>query len=323
MSKPDLSIIVPIYNAEKELQRCLDSLISQTFRNIEIVCVIDGSPDSSLEICRRFEKIDPRIVIVSQDNKGPAGARNTGLLNAKGVYIQFCDPDDYYMPEMCGKLYNAITLSGADLAVAGIQVFYEQLSTFRSEREYFRIKCNGLINVNEVIFRNTDVSVCNKIFKKSIIDTYRLEFFQSHNYEDACFFYKYLFVSKTIFYVSEYLYSYIRHDNSIMSNTFQKNSIALDHVKILEDIACFMNNYNLKGRYETDIFLWIIITSVHFAIIYGIESIYESIAKIVSPLLAHIHDEIILSCPYISKIDANKLIALKRNNIKLFFEVED
>jgi len=323
MNQPIISIIVPIYNVEKELPRCLESLITQTFKDIEIICVIDGSPDNSLRICEEYQSNEPRIVIVSQENQGLSGARNTGLARAKGKYIQFCDPDDYYSPDMCEKLHNAISLSNADLAIAGTRVLYDQVPVVASDNECFRIKGKGLTPVNEVVFRNTNVFSWNKIFKKSTIDAYNINFPVGLYYEDACFLYKYLFVSKTIYYVPEYLYTYVRHDNSIMSNTFRKVPWAIDHVKILKDIKDFLRKNNLKNSYEIDVFLWIVINYTRLAISWGTESAYDSAFEIASGLLADISDNFIQGCPCVSKEDIAKLMLLKKSSKKMFLKTMD
>jgi len=322
MNQPIISIIVPIYNVEKELPRCLESLITQTFKDIEIICVIDGSPDNSLRICEEYKTNEPRMVIISQENQGLSGARNTGLAYSKGKYIQFCDPDDYYVPDMCEKLYNAVISSNADLAIASIRVLYDQIPVIAGDQEYYRVKNRGLTVVNEYVIRNTDVSACNKIFKKSIIDTYSIFFPQGLHYEDACFFYKYIFVSKTIYHIPEYLYVYVRRDNSIMSNTFQKTPRSIDHIKILKNIKEFLLKNNLRNSYETDVFLWMTIIYTHLAFSWGTESVYDSAIKIVSDLLADIPDIYIQSCPYVSKEEINKLMALKNNDKKLFLNIK-
>jgi glycosyltransferase involved in cell wall biosynthesis len=261
------------------------------------------------------------VVIVPQENRGLSGARNTGLTHAKGTYIQFCDPDDYYMPDMCEKLHDAISSSGADLAVAGARVFYDQIQSMPGDKEYFRVKGKGLTTVNEAVFRNTDVCSWNKIYKKSIIDTFSINFPIGLCNEDTCFFYKYLFVSKTIYYVPEYLYSYIRHDGTIMSKIFEgKTPRALDFVKILEDIKSFMTKNNLNDIYETDVFVWIITLCLHNALLYGAESTHDPIVKIVSGLLADIPDGTIQSCPYISRNEIVRLMTLK-NDTKTFLKI--
>ena len=114
---PEISIIVPVYNAEKYLEKCLDSLIGQTFENIEILCVNDGSTDNSPAILHRYAKMDPRVHVFDRPNSGPASARNAGLDHARGKYLMFCDADDEYTPSMCQEMYQAITEQNVDLVM--------------------------------------------------------------------------------------------------------------------------------------------------------------------------------------------------------------
>lgn len=105
---PQISIIVPVYNAEKFLPQCIESLLAQTFQDIEIILVNDGSTDSSLDICEKYAKIDTRITIISKDNEGVAKARRDGIMKASAEYITFIDSDDYYEPEFCKKMFFCI-----------------------------------------------------------------------------------------------------------------------------------------------------------------------------------------------------------------------
>ena len=315
MNKPIISIIVPIYNSEKYLSRCIESLLLQTFNEIEIICVIDGSKDDSLKICNEYEKKDSRIITIVQENQGQAVARNTGLRHASGKYIQFCDPDDYYSLYMCEKLYNSILFSGADLAVVGIKIIYDQKNIIYGDREYYRIKYNGLTTVNEVVFRYIDSSVCNKIFNKSIIDKFDINFPVGLCYEDACFIFKYLLVSTTIFFNVEPFYYYIRHKDSIMGMTFEKTDRALDHVRILEDIKLFMINNNKNGLFQNDMFLWITVNYVQFVFYYGIDSAYYTAVEIAYNLLLDIPEINIMNCPYLNNMEIKKVLSIKYNDI--------
>ena len=98
-SKPLVSVVLPIYNVEKYLPKCLDSVVGQSYENIEIICINDGSPDESEKIVADYMKNDSRIVLINQKNQGLSGARNTGIENAKGEYIMFLDSDDWIDPE--------------------------------------------------------------------------------------------------------------------------------------------------------------------------------------------------------------------------------
>ena len=113
-----VSVIIPIYNVEKYLCRCLDSVVGQTYKDLQIICVIDGSTDSCKEICSKYSAVDGRIEIISQPNSGCARARNNALKKAKGQYICFIDPDDYVGQNYIESLVRAVQKYDADIALA-------------------------------------------------------------------------------------------------------------------------------------------------------------------------------------------------------------
>ena len=113
----DISIIIPVYNAEKYLEKCLQSVKEQTFSNFEVLCVNDGSKDDSVKIVEKFVQEDARFYLITQENQGASAARNNGLKHAQGQYIMFLDSDDWYEPEACEKAYEAITAENADVAL--------------------------------------------------------------------------------------------------------------------------------------------------------------------------------------------------------------
>ncbi|MCM1010726.1 MAG: glycosyltransferase [Fusobacterium sp.] len=117
MPQVKISVIVPVYNVEKFLPECLDSLKNQTLYELEFICVNDGSPDNSLDILNRYAAEDERFIIVSQENGGLSAARNTGLKYAKGDYIYFIDSDDLIAPEHLENMYNAAVKEDADMVV--------------------------------------------------------------------------------------------------------------------------------------------------------------------------------------------------------------
>lgn len=117
-----ISIIVPIYNSEKYLERCLNSIINQTYRNIEIILINDGSKDRSLEICQKYKKIDNRIQIINKKNSGVSDSRNVGLENSSGEYIQYVDSDDYLNLNACEVLLENIKKSNASLVICGFNI---------------------------------------------------------------------------------------------------------------------------------------------------------------------------------------------------------
>lgn len=115
-----VSIIVPVYNVEKYLKRCLDSLVNQTLKDIEIICVNDGSTDGSLAILNEYVRNDDRIVVINQENSGQSVARNRGIDVAKGEYIGFVDSDDWVCEDYFERLHNSAIQNNAEIAVGGI-----------------------------------------------------------------------------------------------------------------------------------------------------------------------------------------------------------
>lgn len=121
---PLISVIIPVYNVEKYLHRCLDSVIEQTYKNLEVILIDDGSTDHSGEICDDYAAKDVRIHVIHQENQGVSAARNKGLDTAKGEYIAFVDSDDYILPEMYAKMLECIIENNVDFCVCQWQYEY-------------------------------------------------------------------------------------------------------------------------------------------------------------------------------------------------------
>lgn len=256
-AKAKVSVIVPIYNVEDYVETCMLSLINQTMKDIEIICVDDGCQDRSIERIEKYWNSDPRITIIHESNRGLAGARNYGVHSANTGFVMFCDSDDYYDPTMCQKMYDAINQNSTDLAICGIKMSY--LSGYdkcRDDRLYYDLKFIGKQNITKDVLEMTDVSACNKIFRQSLINKYDLHFPEGLLYEDYYFTKSYMLLSKSMFFVDEKLYNYLRRDNSIMTNTFSGNSRALDHMKIyLWLFDDYIAKYNLISSNLSDYFV--------------------------------------------------------------------
>ena len=133
-----ISIVVPVYNVEKYLKRCLDSLVNQTYKNIEIILVNDGSTDSSLEICKGYAKKDSRVKIISKKNEGLGYTRNEGINIAKGIYIAFIDSDDYVDENFYEKLYVSAKKYNSDMVYAS----FKSVDKNNKMRTTFNIRLN-------------------------------------------------------------------------------------------------------------------------------------------------------------------------------------
>lgn len=247
--KPNISVIVPVYNVEKYLKGCLDNLLAQTLQDIEIVIVDDCGSDKSMQIAAEYAARDPRIKIIRHDqNVGRSAARNTGIQNSTAPLIMFCDSDDKFAPDMCAKMHDAMADKKTDLAVCGITVEYQDDTDGikESDDDYYAIKYTGLHPVSDDVKRKTDMSVCNKIFRRDFLEKYNIAFPHGLNFEDAYFVNAYLFLAKNIFFLPEKLYVYLRHGGSIMTDTFaHKSGVSIQHLQIAIALYDFLMDQNL------------------------------------------------------------------------------
>ena len=120
MTTPKVSVIVPVYNTEKYLERCMKSILNQTLKDIEIIMVDDGSKEECAKLCDKFAAEDSRVRVIHKENGGLGFARNTGLSESKGEYVGFVDSDDYIEPLMCEELYTSAVKNDADMAISGL-----------------------------------------------------------------------------------------------------------------------------------------------------------------------------------------------------------
>lgn len=132
-SKNLVSVIVPVYNAEHFIEKCIHSILNQSYKNIELILVNDGSTDNSVKICDSFAKIDNRIKLIHQANSGPSVARNNGIYNAKGKYIQFIDADDYIEENMIETLVNEME-KGLDIVICGYKRIFKEENKITSTK---------------------------------------------------------------------------------------------------------------------------------------------------------------------------------------------
>lgn len=252
-----ISVIIPVYNVEKYLEKCLESVISQSYDNLEIICVNDGSTDSSLKILEKFAQRDARIIIIDNPSGGVSAARNSGLDVATGDFISFIDSDDWIEP----GTYEILSkhLDRADVIVFGINAV-GNTSGFRRkiDNNYYKIKFSGFKYLSDDERLNIDVSLCNKIFKHSIIKEYNLRLPVCKHYEDCAFYWQYMLTCSSAYFEEAKLYNYFRHEDSIMANTFNLSSNkVLDHLLITEDIYNFMvenDMYNTNRKLFVKIF---------------------------------------------------------------------
>lgn len=219
---PKISVIVPVYNCEAYVGRCLESILSQDYRNIEIIVVDDGSTDGSTDICKAYANRDSRVVLIRQSNGGLSAARNTALDRATGEYVAFVDGDDYIDHDMLDEYVMYLTSSPDAIAVSGFKYVYDDDDTIYAVMEKYRIlnteDALEKLYADESVFRNF---MWNKIYKRSLFNNIR--FPEGQVYEDISVQYK-LFESTSNIVVCPFCsYNYVQRKKGISRQYSLKN----------------------------------------------------------------------------------------------------
>ena len=232
MCEPIVSIIVPVYKVEKFLQKCLDSIINQTYQNLDIVLVDDGSPDKCGIICDEYAAHDSRIRVFHKSNGGVSSARNMGLQGASGEFVCFVDADDWLEPNAIKLLVSQQRITDADV-VWGNMVMYTNNGRFRIEEPRYNNKHEWIMNYCGL--RTGMVMVCyRRIIRRYLIEKYDIKFPDGFNYsEDKLFMSQIAYYAHSFSSIDEYIYNYNRINNysatalqniSFNSKIFQQES---------------------------------------------------------------------------------------------------
>ena len=223
---PLISVIVPVYNVEKYLQKCVDSILNQTFSDFELFLVDDGSPDNCGIICDEYAKKDNRIIVIHKKNGGLSDARNVAIDRAKGEYLTFIDSDDYVAENHLESLYKALMNNGSDIAVANITSFDD--NKFQ-ESFYCPTDRELVLEGNDVFNTIYQPCACSKLYKKLIFDVIRYPV--GKLYEDVFVYHDVLAKAKRIVLTGQNTYFYLLRENSIMHQEYK-----LDFTDIIDAI---------------------------------------------------------------------------------------
>ncbi len=226
-----ISIIVPVYNVEKYIKKCLDSLVNQTLKEIEIILVNDGSHENEETIILKYQKKHPNIVYFKKENGGQASARNYALQKAKGEYVIYVDSDDYIKRDMCEKLYDYATTNDYDIVVADMIQVGETEERYLSKTKYYhedKAK-NYLMN---------SAGVASILIKTEIASNKELQFLENKIYEDLAVIPAYALFTNKIGFLSEPFYYYLVRSGSTMKQTIYHKKLedifdSLEHVRSL------------------------------------------------------------------------------------------
>lgn len=239
-SLPKISIIVPVYNVEKYLRQCIESILTQTYTNLEIIIVNDGSTDESGKICSEYASMDSRIKYISQENHGISMARNTAIDVSTGEYIGFIDGDDWIAADMYDVLYeNAVNYS-ADISECSIKSVDEGTrKTGVQDTNISVTVLEGIDKIKDNMIRSTH-SMCNKLFHKQLFEGIRLP--KGKIYEDLFTTYKLIDKANRIVVLSKEGYYYVSHPDSITRSSFN-----IRHMDVID--ASIERYHYITNRY--------------------------------------------------------------------------
>lgn len=238
---PKISIIVPIYNTQEYLNDCINSLLSQTYQNFEIILINDGSKDNSLDICRKFADRDARIVIIDKVNTGVSDSRNRGLSVAGGEYITFTDSDDWVEPTYIQEMYENLVSHDADISICNWFRHKRQVKKSKQVRNIVVGSCSPLQALKDIFTAKRFLGYCcNKLFKKEILGDLKFDT-TTHYQEDMMFCYHYIKKCKKLVYTNKKLYHYIKTPKSISGFHFspKKMSVLDGMQKVIEDARLY------------------------------------------------------------------------------------
>lgn len=243
--KPEISIIVPVYNVENYLARCIDSILIQSFKNFEIILVNDGSTDNSLNICKKYANRNRRIKLVSQDNKGLSAARNTGLRFAMGKYVCFVDSDDFIEKDYLLLLLNNIKKYNSDISMCEYYLTDDKGKQYSVEE--FNEPRNVVALSGKEVFSYfykdnyvPNVVAWNKIYKKVLFDN--IKFKEGCYFEDEIIALPLFYKAKKVSFVKKPLYNYVQRQGSIMSTPLNLKKVQDRILMYKERINFFEKN---------------------------------------------------------------------------------
>ena len=299
MKKFKISVVVPVYNSEKYIKECVDSLVNQTISFSEIVLVDDGSNDSSLEICYEYQEKYNNIIVISKSNGGPGSARNVGLGKVSADYVIFVDSDDYVDTHLCESLSNKLRNSNVDILLYNASSFHE-ISYSESKDAYVHINEVDTETISGIEYMK--LSFPRRYSVSSWLAAYRMEYLQEYNLkfmsdvllcEDNVFYLHTMTNASRVIGINDFLYNRRYRENSIMTSKLSLKK-ELDIVKIINEIMEYVSNIIIE---QQDVF-WLRYIIKEFALLYK---------RLLEIDLPELQKERILLCDKFKKLFADKL----------------
>ena len=248
MSSPLVTVIVPVYNTEKYLAECVDSILAQTYAALEVLLIDDGSTDGSPALCDRYAARDARVQVLHQENAGVSAARNAGIERASGKYIAFADSDDRIAPEMIASLVDQAEAHGADCVSCRIQQFWPDGKTqTQTYPNNFRKLYHGEPHheLYKLLLTGSSAglgSYCNKLYRSDMIRRGAVRFPPLKSGEDISFCFDYLFRCQSVLYTDDAFYFYRRHEESFMGQVRPLDSRIAEMTAFIQYVATLVRD---------------------------------------------------------------------------------
>lgn len=260
-----ISVIIPIYQVEKFLKKCIDTVREQTYQNLEIILVDDGSKDNCPQICDEYAKEDARIRVIHKENGGLSDARNVGIENATGEYLFFVDSDDWIEKETLAHLYAILIENQADIVECQYEKVYQETDKLLNEKtEEIKVLQSGQALENLALENQVNnVIVCGKLYKKNLF--YEIRFPKGKIHEDEYTTYKLFYIADKIAVTNLKLYYYRQREGSIIVTDF--NPKRLDIIQAYEERLAFYQEKQEIDLYKLELtkFLYILIYCYYYA----------------------------------------------------------
>ena len=261
MNKELISIIVPVYKVEKYIHKCIDSIINQTYSNLEIILVDDGSPDNCAKICDEYALKDERINVIHQKNMGLSEARNRGIQISKGKYIGFVDSDDYIEPTMFQDLYNALIDNNADISICNFYIINNKEKVLKNN--FKSINYTKIEALKEILLdKNIQSYAWNKLYKRELFKNIKYPI--GKKYEDIGTTFYLFEKSNKISYIENPEYNYLNREDSIVFNYNYQTII--DYIEIIIERYKYVDNkYEQLKKYNFYYLAKTLITAINDA----------------------------------------------------------
>lgn len=234
-----ISVIIPVYKVEECLDRCVESVLKQTYSNLEIILVDDGSPDKCGEMCERYKEEDKRIKVIHKSNGGLSDARNVGIENATGKYLSFIDSDDVVTKDYIEYMYHMIVKTNSNLAISGVQIIWKDTEMKETSNTKMQVLNPKETFENLLFAQGIDVCACAKLYKTYLFEEIR--FPRGKVYEDTAIMYQLIEKAQKIVYGDKSNYYYIARTGSISKQLgFNKNE--QDYIEHTNEMLQYIQN---------------------------------------------------------------------------------